>query len=69
MKKKYNNNKIKYLAGNMTTINNIPISTPILPINSTSTVTANLPQTNNNVPKPPIENIEFTKECVDNNHK
>lgn len=69
MKNKSNNNNKRTLAGNHTTINNIPISTPISPINSTSTVTANLPQTNNKVPKPPIENIEFTKECVDNNHK
>ncbi len=61
---KYIKNRI--ITGNYTTINNC---NDITPINTTSTVTANLPQKNNTIPKPPIDNIVFTKECVDDNHK
>lgn len=69
MNKSNNSININKLNGNKTTIYtnyNIPIITPI---NTTSTVTANQEQIGNQVPIPPIENVPFTKECVDENHK
>lgn len=60
---------IDKLEGNETKITLNMDKTPITPMNITNTLTANLPQKGNKVPIPPKNNVEFSKECVDDNHK